>query len=143
MRTIELSHDYPVSAQRLWELVTDYDALAEVMKGIIKFDGLPSGHTRPGQSFTVMVSVFGVLPPQPYHMEVLECDDRRMVLRSTERGAGVKVWKHSLIVFPMADGSRLMETIEIDAGWLTFAFARWARYLYRARHKPRLRLLTE
>lgn len=141
MKTIEIEHDYAVPADRLWALVTDYDALAEVMAGIVAFDGLPQGRTQTGQSFEVMVSLFGKLPQQPYQMEILACDDDAMVLRSSEKGAGVKSWRHCLTVTSTPKGCRLTDRIEIDAGWLTPVFALWAGFLYRARHKPRLRIL--
>ena len=111
------------------------------MKGLVSFDGLPSGKTSTGHKFDVMVSLFGKLPKQPYFMEVVECDDQNMVLRSSEHGAGVKEWRHTLRVIKTETGSRLIDRIEIDAGLLTRAFALWAKFLYSARHKPRLRLL--
>lgn len=141
MKTVHLTHDYPVSPERLWTLATDYGALARVMEGVVAFEGLPEGRVQEGQKIDVMVSLFGKLPKQPYHMEVVECDDSRMVLRSSEKGAGVKEWRHTMRVTPAPGGSRLTDTIEIEAGLLTGAFALWARYLYGARHKPRLRLL--
>ena len=143
MKTVYLTHDYPVAPERLWALATDYDALARVMEGVVTFEGLPEGRVREGQKIGVMVSLFGRLPKQPYRMEVLECDDDRMVLRSSEKGAGVRAWRHTMRVTPTAQGSRLTDRIEIEAGLLTGLFALWARYLYGARHKPRLRLLEE
>ncbi|WP_299891677.1 SRPBCC family protein [uncultured Ruegeria sp.] len=140
MRIVTVQNDYPVSASRLWAMATDYAALSEVMEGLVSFEGLPAGRTQTGQRLEVMVSLFGKLPAQPYRMEVLECDNQRMILRSSERGAGVKTWLHSLSVTEIESGSRLHDRIEIDAGMLTPVFALWARYLYRARHKPRLRL---
>ncbi|MEQ9675701.1 MAG: SRPBCC family protein [Roseovarius indicus] len=141
MKTVHLTHDYPVSPERLWALATDYGALARVMEGVVAFEGLPEGRVQEGQKIDVKVSLFGKLPKQPYHMEVVECDDSRMVLRSSEKGAGVKEWRHTMRVTPAPGGSRLTDTIEIEAGLLTGAFALWARYLYGARHKPRLRIL--
>ena len=141
MRTVRTEFHYPVPPGRLWTLVTSYDALARVMEGIVAFDGLPEGRVEAGQSLSVNVSLLGVLPAQPYRMDVLECDDAAMVLRSSEKGAGVKRWMHTLSVDPAPEGSRLTDRIEIDAGALTPIFALWAKYLYTARHKPRLRLL--
>lgn len=141
MSTISLVHNYPVSADKLWNLVVDYDALHQVMKGIISFDGLPNGRAQTGHQINVMVSLFGRLPKQPYYMEILECDDQRRIMRSSEKGAGVKSWFHTLSVETTPEGSRLAESISIDAGLLTPLFTAWAGYLYRARHKPRLRLL--
>lgn len=143
MRTVSLEHDYPVAPARLWSLATDYGALSDVMKGIASFEGLPSGRTQTGQKMDVMVSLFGKLPKQPYHMEIVECDDQNMILRSSERGSGVKAWQHKLTVTETETGSRLHDKIDIDAGLLTPVFALWARYLYGARHKPRLRMLEE
>lgn len=141
MRTIGLTHDYAAAPDRLWALVTDYGALADVMQGLASFEGLPSGRTRTGQRFEVQVRLFGRLPPQPYVMEVLDCDDVKRVLRSAEHGMGVRTWRHTLSVTEVAGGSRLSDVIEIDAGWRTLVFAAWARFMYGARHRPRLRLL--
>lgn len=140
-RVVELTHDYPVEAGRVWELATSYDALAKVMEGRASFEGLPEGRTISGQKMDVMVRVLGFMPPQPYHMHVVECDDDAMLLRSHERGAGVKSWHHTLRVVPTTDGCRLTDHIEIEAGWLTPLFAAWARFMYGARDMPRRRLL--
>lgn len=143
VKTVTVISDYAAPAPKVWALATDYGALAKIMKGIATFDGVPSGRTKTGQKMDVMVSLFGKLPQQPYFMEVPECDDEHMVLRSSERGAGVKSWRHTLTVTKTETGSRLTDEIEVDAGVLTFAFAMWAKYLYKARHKPRLRMLGE
>lgn len=141
MRTVRTNFFYPAEPERVWALATSYDGLRKVCEGIVSFDGLPEGRTRTGQKVEVEVSLFGKLPKQPYFMEVLECDDRAMILRSSEQGAGVKSWKHTMTVTPAPGGSHLSDHIEIEAGWLTWAFAMWAKYLYGARHKPRLKLL--
>ncbi|MCH9807415.1 MAG: SRPBCC family protein [Alphaproteobacteria bacterium] len=142
MGTVALEHDYPVEPRELWAIATDYGALQEVMKGIVSFDGLPEGRTETGQKLNIQVSLFGRLPSQPYAIEVIECDDEAMILRSNEKGAGVKSWQHTLTVTSIPGGSRLTDRIEIDAGFLTPFFVMWARYLYKARHEPRMRMLT-
>ncbi|MCA0964334.1 SRPBCC family protein [Salipiger bermudensis] len=142
MKTVRLEHEYSSPAKEVWALVTDLDALAEITDGIVTFEGLPSGRVYQGQQITVRVSLFGILPPQPYFMEVLECDNDALVLRSFEKGAGVKSWRHTLTVEPQQSGSRLREVIEIDAGWMSWAFALWARFLYRKRHEPRVQMLA-
>ncbi len=141
VKTITVQNDYPVCARRLWALATDCAALREVMAGLVSFEGLPDGRTRTGQRLEVKVSLFGRLPAQPYRIDVLECDDQAMILRSSEQGAGVKRWLHTMTVIETEAGSRLQDRIEIDAEILTPVFALWAGYLYRARHRPRLRLL--
>ncbi len=143
MKTVLIENDYAAPAEKLWRVATDYAALVEVMEGLVSFTGLPPGRTQTGQKINVMVSLFGKLPQQPYFMEVLECDDVCMILRSSERGAGVKSWLHTLTVTETPEGSRLTDRIDIDAGVLTPIFAIWAKYLYSARHKPRQKLLQQ
>jgi hypothetical protein len=142
MRTTQLAYNYPYPARKVWDVAIDYDCLAEVMEGLIRFEGLPSGKVQAGQSMTVMVSLFNRLPAQPYHMEVVDFDDTAMRLVSSERGAGVKSWRHSLRVEPTQTGCTLFDTIEIDAGWLTMPFSVWAKFLYKRRHNPRLAILA-
>lgn len=141
MRTVRLTHDYPFPARKVWDVAIDYDCLTEVMDGLVTFEGLPSGRVHAGQSLNVMVSLFGKLPAQPYHIEVMSFDDDEMRLQSSGLGAGVKSWKHTLQVTPTETGCQLSDTIEIDVGWATALFALWARYLYAKRHVPRLRIL--
>ncbi|WP_417309175.1 SRPBCC family protein [Devosia sp.] len=142
MKTVRLEHEYASPAAEVWALATDLDALSKIMDGVVTFEGLPSGRVYQGQKIAVRVSLFGKLPPQPYFMEVLECDDAAMILRSIEKGAGVKSWRHTLTVEPLQSGSRLRDLIEIDAGWMSWAFALWARFLYGKRHEPRVRMLA-
>lgn len=141
MKTIHLTHSYAAPARAVWDIAIDYDCLAEVVEGLISFDGLPAGKVQAGQKADVMVSLFGKLPAQPYHMEVLEFDDGNMMLKSSEHGAGVKSWCHTLHVTSTEAGCQISDLIEIDAGWATPIFALWGRYLYRKRHGVRLRIL--
>ncbi len=143
MAVIDLTHRYAAPPDRLWALVTDFDALADVCKPLLLFEGLPSGRCKTGQQLDVKVSLFGKLPAQPYHMELLECDDDAMVMRTSETGAGVRSWRHTLRVEPDGTGSQLHDYVEIDAGLLSPVFGWWARKLYRHRHKPRQKLLGE
>ncbi len=142
-KTIELTHSYNSPADKVWALLTDFDALAEVCKGLVRFEGLPSGRVHEGQKLEVGVSLFGKLPKQPYAMEVVRLDDVSRHLTSHESGAGVKSWKHTMDLHETRTGCILEEKIEIDAGLLTPLFAAWARFLYKSRHAPRLKLLRE
>jgi hypothetical protein len=141
LQTVTLSHDGDAPPGKLWEIAANYDLIAVIMRGIISFDGLPSGTAQTGVSFEVMGSLFGKFPAQPYRMEVPECDAARRILRTHEKGAGVTSWRQTLRI-ELPEGCRLIDQIEIDAGLVTPLFALRARFLYRNRHKPRLRLLA-
>ncbi|WP_339948520.1 hypothetical protein [uncultured Albimonas sp.] len=140
---VQSHHGYPVDADRLWAVAADWDALAEANRGMVAQYGLPGGRFRSGQKLAIEVSGFGVMPRQPYEIEILECDDAARVMVSRERGAGIRAWNHRMWVetCPQGEGSRLHDRIEIDAGPMTPAFALWARVLYRRRHPRRMRML--
>lgn len=143
MRTVIVSNVYPVSADKLWQVATDLDDLNEIAGRAISFRGLPNGRLTTGRSIDVTISLLGLLPRRAYHIEVLECDDIRRTLRSSERGAGVDAWLHTMVVSETAEGSVLIDRIEIEAGWLTLAASIWAKFVYRRRHGPRLRILHQ
>lgn len=141
-RTITLTHDYPAPARAVWEIATDMESYREAMGRLMAFDGLPSGSIEEGQHIDVRVSLFGITPWQDYSMTVVACDHDTMTFQSDEHGAGIKSWRHHLSVKDTPKGSRLTDTVDIDAGWTTPVFAWWAGVIYRARHKPRLRMLA-
>ncbi|WP_424972716.1 hypothetical protein [Dinoroseobacter sp. S76] len=141
-RSLHLTHDYPYSASAVWHVATDLDHLRAVTEGLLAFRHLPSGAIHEEQILEVEVSLFGRLPFQPYRMVVEALDPVDMSFQSDEQGAGVRVWRHHLQVVPTSEGSRIDERIEIDAGLATPLFMLWARVMYRARHKPRLRILA-
>lgn len=139
--TVKLSHDYSFPAEQVWAIATDLDHLRTVTNGLLTFRDMPSGRIHEGQHLKVQVSLFGKLPYQPYEMTVVTCDQANMSFQSEEVGAGVKSWRHALIVVPTKSGSRIEEEITIDAGITTWILAAWARFLYRKRHAPRLHIL--
>lgn len=141
--SVDIVHHYPVAPRRLWELVTDFAAFRVFGQRLVRIEGMPEeGRLEQGQRIDVTVRLFGFFPPQPYSMHLAECDDDAMRFVSHEQGAGVKHWRHTLNVAPTETGARLTDHIDLDAGWLTPLFKRWAILLYKSRHKPRLRLLN-
>lgn len=142
-RKITITHDYPNPARAVWEVATDFAALAKVMRKVIVFDRLPEGRIEPGQEVTVRVSLFGVMPWQDYFMRVEAMSDAEMWFQSDERGSGVKSWRHRCSVVETPEGCRLTDEVEIDAGVMTPVFVWWAGVVYRARHKPRLEILGD
>lgn len=141
-KTIKLIHHYAAKPIDVWNIAIDFDCLHEVTDGLVSFTGMPKGAIMAGQKINVEVSLFGKLPKQPYYMEVLQCNHEAMTFSSSEHGTGVKSWLHTLSVKPTNTGCQLTEEIVIDAGIFTWLYAIWARYLYKARHQPRLKILA-
>lgn len=143
MRTVSVANRYSYSPDKLWDIATRYDALGEISGRAVSFRGLPTGELKEGQSVDASISLLGLLPRQQYHIRIIERDDKKMILRSSEHGAGVKFWRHTVLILKSCGGSLLVDTVEVEAGWLTIPAALWANFLYRKRHWPRLKLLRK
>ena len=143
-KPVILSHDYAASPRDVWHVATDFACFAQAMKGLATFEGMPStGSLAKDQVFDVKVRLFGWMPPMDYHMHLVECDAVAMTFLSREHGGSIKLWQHRLTITPTQTGARLRDEIHIQAGWATPLMRLWARYMYRRRHKPRLRMLAK
>ena len=144
MARVTVINDYPVPVGRLWAVATDLGALAFTMRGLLRYDGLPSGRAREGMVLDYRVSLLGLLPWRPWRVEVVEQDEARRRFVTAEHGAGLRRWDHSMAAVEAPGGSRLVEVVEVEAeaGWQTPVFQRLATHIYRRRHGPRLALLT-
>lgn len=140
-RTLTFKQHYPVDPDRLFDLVSDLDTLDAVSHPWIQFHHLPSGPVRTGQVIDVAISFLGVLPARPYRMCVALCDPATRHMQTREDGVGIYRLVHDLRVDPDGSGARLLDRIEIDAGWKSGLFTVLAWGLYRWRHHLRLRLL--
>ncbi|MCK0119333.1 SRPBCC family protein [Loktanella sp. F6476L] len=141
-KTITLTHHYDHPPQAVWDVATDFDAFVEATKRLVSFDGLPTEPMFEGQKIDVTFRLFGKLPPQPYHMELVVFDPEAHRFESHEYGGAVKSWNHTLTVTETAMGSVLTDRVEIDAGWMTPIYAAYGRFMYRQRHPVRVRLLA-
>lgn len=144
MARIEVVNEYPVSVGRLWSVATDLGALAMTMKGLLRYDGLPDCRARAGMVLDYEVSLLGLLPPRPWRVEVLVLDEAAHRFVTREAGAGLRRWDHTMVAEDMPGGSRLIESVEVEAeaAWQTPIFRAFAAHVYRRRHAPRLALLT-
>lgn len=140
-RKLRFEHRYAVSPDRLFDLAIDLDTLEAVTKPWIQFHHLPSGPVREGQVIDVAMSVLGLFPVRPYKMRIELCDPARRRMRSVEDGMGVRRLIHDLEVVADGDGARLIDRVEIEAGWKTPFAAVFAWLTFRWRHPLRLRLL--
>lgn len=141
MRTVYLSHVYDTSPSAVWRVATDLDCLQRAVRGVLLFEGMPSCAIAQGQIIDVTVSMFGVLPAQPYRMEVIAFDEDTLTFTSREKGMGVEHFQHNLRIVPHPRGAELIDEVEIEAGWRTPMIAAWVRFMYKRRHKPRLEML--
>lgn len=142
-RIVRTEHMYEVDADRLWRSCVSYTCLAETMASLMIYEGLPQSEMCVGQDFEVIVKHHNpLLPTTPWRISILERDDTRHVLRTSESGGFVKSYLHTLTVDEMGEGvSRLVDHVEFDAGWRSRPMSLWIRHIYSSRDKPRRRLL--
>ncbi|WBU60812.1 hypothetical protein [Paracoccus albus] len=139
MHTIIIQNDYAVASARLWALVTEVSRFQQAMRGVVAFEALPGERIERGQRFLSRRSTLGLR--LVYDVEVLACDHERLILRETHGRSGKQIFKHTLAVTPAADGSRLTDKIEVEAGPLSLISAYLARRHFEAQHRARLRTL--
>lgn len=142
---VKLEHEYQQNARQVWHVATNIQYFEKIMRGLVSFRGLPKAPLHEGQVLQLQVSLFGILPYQPYHINIVTFDEDKMQFCSMEKGVGVHLWRHELRVMPNGDdsGCKIIEQIEIDAGVSTPIFVLWAQFLYKKRHPRRLSLLAE
>lgn len=141
-RRVRVEHTYKVDADRLWGSCVSYSCLAETMASLASYDGLPDGELIEGQRVEVRITHHKIIAPLDWVIEVTERDDTRRVLRTTESGGAIRSYLHPLSVDDLGDGvSRLVDDIVFDAGWQTLPMSLWIRHVYKARDKPRRKIL--
>ena len=143
MGKVHVVNEYACTPDQLWAVTKDLDALREMNARMVTMQGLPSGDMYEGQEIEISTSLFGKMKPQDYRIVVTHLSDETREFRSTEHGNGVKSWNHHGRVEATPGGARLVDDIEIDAGWMTPLVVAWAKMLYKARHKPRLQILRD
>ena len=142
MTTIRIEGFYDVPADVLWRHVVRYDALEAAMSGRLVRVKCPPGEERVGDDVTLVFKLFGAVPVGRWRFKVVARDDIGRRLRSTESGTGVRRWTHEIGIEEAGnDGSRLSDTIEIDAGVLTPIIVRFARSEYERRHRLRRQMI--
>jgi hypothetical protein len=80
--------------------------------------------------------VFGVIPIGAHTLHFEKIDHDNYELQSCEHDPFIARWDHMVSVKPL-DGSRSIfrDTIDIDAGSLTFVVWAWANWFYRHRQR--------
>lgn len=128
---------YPNDADAVYNAALSYDEMADAMKSIAVYEGLPDGDLQEGQTFDVIVTFWGWMknPPHTIHVETRNDDER--YFQSREHGGWIKRWDHHLQILPHEQGCRWVDNIIIDGGWRTFVAANFAKYVYSTRHKNR------
>lgn len=138
--TVTTTLDAP--AEQVWAAVQSPATLRFVSRGVLGFS--PDRHAATwseGETVTMRLFLFGVLPLWRHQLTVAEIDHAQMQLRTEESGGPVSTWDHRITVRPLDSGRcRYADAIDIDAGALTAPVRAFAHLFYRVRQQRWRRL---
>ena len=137
-RSYQITEDYPVNIDTLWNDILDPQALSDSMKGRVAYLGLPTEPVFEGQKVDIRLKYWGWLPIGSWHIEVVRVDHENYILESSEGGGVFKGYHHRLELIATSDNScRYTDYLTVDAGIFTPLAAPTIPSMYRERHRQR------
>ena len=137
-KSYQISEDYPVNIETLWNDILDPQALADSMKGRVTYIGLPSEPVFEGQVVNIRLKYWGWLPLGAWRIEVTRVDNENYILETREGGGVFKSYHHRLELVATGDEScRYTDNLTVDAGIFTPLAAPNVPSIYRERHRQR------
>ncbi|WP_051309577.1 hypothetical protein [Thermocrispum agreste] len=143
-RTVRVESVLNADADAVWERLQRTETVSYVLRPWIRLPVLRSYTDLPreGDSLTGWLFLLGLVPLGRYTITVAKVDPASRTLRSEERGGVVRRWQHTLHAEPAGPGRcRYTDTVLIDTGMLTPVVAKFARWLFRYRHRRWSRLV--
>lgn len=140
MKTVWVSRDFNVSADRLFSHILSYDAFAEVEPEGLDLSRFAGRSLRVGDH---LETPFPPLPMFDWKIDVVRVDPTERIVKTEESGAFIKRWAHTLSVTPLTPEScRYSDHVVIEAGMLSRLVARSAKKMYEARQSRRAEILA-
>ncbi len=136
-RILTVSALYLRDADTVFAEALSFQEMAEATRGVATYKDLPKGNFVEGETYTLNVTVWGVMRNPNYQVHVERLDPLERVVQSREFGFMIRNWDHTLTVVPEGDGCRWTDRIEIDCSWATGYMAWVGSKLYRRRHVNR------
>lgn len=136
-RILTVSAHYPRDADTVFTEALSFEEMAEATRGVATYQDLPKGSFEQGRTYTLNVTVWGVMRNPNYQVHVERLDPAERVVQSREAGWMIRTWDHTLSIVPEASGCRWTDRIEIDCSWATGYMAWVGKKLYLQRHRNR------
>lgn len=145
-RTLVRSSVFPAACDAVWERLRHLETLRFVAFPFAVFrpaDGAGDFVWREGESFSLRLALFGLVPLGTHRITVELFDKASLSVCTREKNALVPVWNHRIRLEPLGGArTRYTDEVEIGAGWRTAAVFLWARAFYAHRQRKWLRLLS-
>lgn len=136
-RELTVTARYARDADAVFAEALSFAEMARATRGVAVYRDLPGGDMEEGRTYTLNVTVWGVMRNPEYRMHVERLDRPARLIQSREAGWMIRQWDHTLEVTPDGDGCLWSDRIVIDCGWATGYMSWVARVLYRRRHANR------
>lgn len=146
MQQVELETFLDVTTELVWDEVSKPRLLLYLAKGMIEFKPI-NPKVFPEKwcegEFEVSLWWHGIIP-LGRQMIVIEFPPKvgnSRFIRDNGHGSITKIWNHLVTIEPFKNGTRYVDLVQIDAGFLTPLVITFARYFYK-RRQQRLKVLA-
>lgn len=134
---LTVSARYARPADAVFADALSFAEMAEATRGVAVYKDMPEGAMEQGRTYTLNVTVWGIMRNPRYQVHVERVDPVARVVQSREFGWMIRQWDHRLTVTPDGDGCVWTDRIVIDCSWATGYMSWVAKVLYRTRHRNR------
>jgi ligand-binding SRPBCC domain-containing protein len=135
MKRCQVSTCLPAPAQAVWQAVKRPSTLFQVTRGMLGFSRQRRFPVewQAGQRLRTRLWFFHLLPmPFLHRLEVVQVDEAGRTIRSHETSP-FYTWDHTILVEEQGEGTSYTDTIDIQAGWLTWPIWLFANIFYHYR----------
>ena len=136
---VDVSTILNCSAAKAWNEVQKSSLHRHVIRPLARL--VPVGAPLPerwseGHTIQCKLFVFGVIPIGVRTLHIEKIDHKSYEIQSREHDPLIARWDHLVSIKPLADTQSIYrDTIDIDAGSLTFVVWAWANWFYRHRQR--------
>jgi hypothetical protein len=136
---VDVSTILNCSAAQAWDEVQKSSLLLHVIWPLARL--VPTGIPFPerwtgGLTFQCKSFIFGIIPIGVRTLHIEKIDRENYQIQSREHDALIAQWDHLVSIKPLDDSRSIYrDTIDVDAGSLTFLVWAWANWFYRHRQR--------
>jgi hypothetical protein len=136
---VDVSTILNCSAAKAWNEVQKSSLHRHVIRPLARL--VPVGAPLPerwseGHTIQCKLFVFGAIPIGVRTLHIEKIDHKNYEIQSREHDPLIARWDHLVSIEPLADAQSIYrDTIDIDAGSLTFVVWAWANWFYRHRQR--------
>ncbi|MBF9030703.1 hypothetical protein HKCCE3408_09905 [Rhodobacterales bacterium HKCCE3408] len=136
-RELTVTAEYPRDPDTVFAEALNFAEMAEATRGVAVYRDLPDGPLEQGRTYTLNVTVWGIMKNPNYQVHVERVDRAARRVQSREMGWMIDQWDHTLSIEPTETGCRWTDRIVIDCRWATGYMTWVASVIYRTRHRNR------